>query len=72
MPTLGAVILTADYSGDGLYPPASSESAVVMVNDALLDGAGNAVIPTLQEWALAVLALLVAVLGLRRLRRRST
>ncbi len=72
MPTSGAVILTADYSGDSLYPPASSDSAVVVVKDVLLDGAGNAVIPTLQEWAMAVLALLVAMLGLRRLRRCST
>ncbi len=72
MPTSGTLILTADYSGDSLYPPASSDSAVVVVKDVLLVGAGNAVIPTLQTWAMAVLALLVAMLGLRRLRRRST
>ena len=72
MPTSGAVILTADYSGDSLYPPASSDSAVVIVNDVQLDGAGNPVIPTLQEWAMAVLALLSRCWDVRRLRRRST
>ena len=70
MPPVGVVTLVADYAGDGLYPPASSDSAVVLVGDVLAAPAGAANIPTLSEWVLGMLALILAVFGLRRLRSR--
>ena len=67
----GAMTLTADYSGDGLYPPASSDSTTVEAGEILAAGGGGApVIPTLQQWALYLLTLILATLGWRRLRRR--
>jgi len=73
MPAEGLLNLTADYAGDGLYPPASSDIAVVQVGDvpaAAPAGAGTEIIPTLSQWTLGVLVLMLAMLGVRRLRRR--
>jgi hypothetical protein len=62
----------AQCAGDALYPPASSEIATVQVGDALpaAPPANNPSIPTLSEWRLCMLALVLAMLGVRRLRRR--
>jgi Bacterial Ig-like domain (group 3)/IPTL-CTERM motif len=72
MPSSGLFALTADYAGDGLYPPASSDTATVQVGELLAAPAvpGGVDIPTLSEWMLALLALTLVALGVRRLRRR--
>jgi len=72
MPVSGLLALTADYAGDGLYPPASSDVAVVQVGDVLAAPAAlsAANIPTLSQWALAMIGLMLALMGVRRLRRR--
>jgi hypothetical protein len=70
MPASGAVTLTADYSGDGLYPPASSDGVTVLVGVVSAAVASATAIPTLQDWVTGVLALILAASGLRRLRRR--
>jgi len=70
MPPSGAMTLTADYSGDALYPPASSDSATVQAGEALAFASVPAAIPTLRESLLGILALFVAAFGMRYLRRR--
>ena len=69
MPSSGAMTLTADYSGDALYPPASSDSVTVLVGNGAAVAAAVG-IPTLREWVLAVLALILLASGWRCLRRR--
>lgn len=69
MPEAGTVRFTADYAGDANYPPASSDDTTVFVTNGTQGGPGSVPIPTLAEWALALMALLLAMLGVRRIRR---
>jgi uncharacterized repeat protein (TIGR01451 family) len=70
MPVSGVVTLTADYMGDDKYPPASSGDAVVAVAQGFAAVAAGEIIPTLSEYAVAALALLLGLLGVRRARGR--
>jgi choice-of-anchor C domain-containing protein len=63
----GSLPLRADYSGDGLFPPASSPQSVVTIADA----ADAPAIPAVGPLGLALLALALAALGIRPLYRRS-
>jgi hypothetical protein len=63
----GALSLRADYSGDALFPPASSPESMVTIAaaDATVD------IPAVGPIGLALLALALAALGMRPLYRRA-
>jgi hypothetical protein len=63
----GALSLRADYSGDALFPPASSPASMVTI------AAANATvdIPAVGPIGLALLALALAALGMRPLYRRA-
>jgi choice-of-anchor C domain-containing protein len=63
----GALSLRADYSGDALFPPASSPQSTVTI------AAANATadIPAVGPIGLALLALALAALGMRPLYRRA-
>jgi len=61
----GSMSLAAEYSGDGVFAPASSEPALILVN-----APGGLPIPSLSDAALALLALLLAGVAAQRLRRR--
>jgi hypothetical protein len=63
----GALSLRADYSGDALFPPASSPQSMVTI------AAANATvdIPAVGPIGLALLALALAALGMRPLYRRA-
>jgi choice-of-anchor C domain-containing protein len=63
----GALSLRADYSGDALFPPASSPESMVTI------AAANAIvdIPAVGPTGLALLALALAVLAMRPLHRRA-
>jgi hypothetical protein len=61
----GTMTLAADYSGDDVYAPASSEPALIVVN-----ALGGLPIPSLSAAALALMALLLAGVAAQRLRRR--
>ena len=66
----GMLRLTADYVGDGAFPGASSDTVQVVV-----DGPGAAAppladIPTLSEYALALLMLALMIAGWWQLKRR--
>jgi choice-of-anchor C domain-containing protein len=63
----GALSLRADYSGDALFPPASSPESMVTIAAAN----GTADIPALGPIGLALLALALAALGMRPLHRRA-
>jgi hypothetical protein len=64
--TTGTLALRADYSGDALYPAAASpESLIMTLANAIAD------IPAVGPVGLALLALALAVLGVRPLRRRG-
>jgi len=63
----GSLPLRADYSGDGLFPSASSARSVVTI----ADSSDAAAIPALAPIGLALLALALAALGMRPLSRRS-
>jgi choice-of-anchor C domain-containing protein len=64
--TTGTLALRADYSGDALYPAAASpESLITTLASATAD------IPAVGPVGLALLALALAVLGVRPLRRRG-
>jgi hypothetical protein len=65
--TIGSLPLRADYSGDGLFPSASSPQSVVTIAAA----PDAAAIPAMAPIGLALLALALAVLGMRPLYRRS-
>lgn len=64
-PAEGTVSLSAEYLGDGTFPPAVSPLVLVSV------AADGVAIPTLSERALALLALALAALAAHRLRRRN-
>jgi hypothetical protein len=64
-PAEGTVSLSAEYLGDGTFPPAVSPLVLVSV------AADGVAIPTLSEMALALLALALAALAAHRLRRRN-
>jgi Bacterial Ig-like domain (group 3)/Putative Ig domain len=63
----GAFSLRADYSGDALFPPASSPESMVTI------AAANPTvdIPAVGPMGLALLALVLAALGMRPLYRRA-
>jgi hypothetical protein len=63
----GALSLRADYSGDALFPPASSPESMVTI------AAANATvdIPAVGPIGLALLALALAALGMRPMYRRA-
>jgi len=65
--TTGALSLRADYSGDALFPPASSPESMVTI------AAANATvdIPAVGPIGMALLALALAALGMRPLYRRA-
>jgi hypothetical protein len=68
-PVTGSVTLSAQYGGDGAFPPASSADVKVTVDATAKDG-GAFAIPALSDLALAMLALTVAFVGARFVRRR--
>jgi choice-of-anchor C domain-containing protein len=65
--TAGALSLRADYSGDALFPPASSTESMVTI--AAADPSVD--IPAVGPIGLALLALALAALGMRPLYRRA-
>ncbi len=58
------VVISAVYTGDGMFPPAASAPHVIV-----LDVNTDLTIPTLSQSLLALLALLLGFLAARRLRR---
>jgi hypothetical protein len=64
-PAPGARSFAALYTGDGVFPPATSAPLVV-----ILEAPGATAIPALSPTALALLALVLAVVAVQRLRRR--
>lgn len=65
--TTGTLPLRADYSGDALFPPATSPQSVVTIAAADL----TQEIPAVGPIGLALLALALAALGMRPLYRRA-
>ncbi|MEP7181646.1 MAG: IPTL-CTERM sorting domain-containing protein, partial [Betaproteobacteria bacterium] len=68
MPAAGTLEFTAEYAGDGAFPPAVSAPVAVTVQAKA--GVGGESIPTLSDAALLFAALALAALGAFRLRRR--
>ncbi len=64
-PAPGARSFAAQYTGDGVFPPATSAPLVVV-----LEAPGATAIPALSPTAQALLALVLAVVAVQRLRRR--
>jgi hypothetical protein len=62
----GPLAVRADYSGDALFPPAASPQRLVTIAEA-----PTAEIPAVGPIGLALLALAIAVLGMRPLYRRA-
>ena len=63
----GALSLRADYSGDALFPPAASSERSITIAAGPID----AVVPAVGPLGLGLLALALAVLGMRPLYRRA-